>query len=120
MCRQRKSSKSIIDEIHENETGSGKDAAASPELAFVTEGDTKGKWSESNVLCGDGSTLNIISSRMVEAINPKPELKSSTNKAFALGQSQPLSIKGQYTYIVESNDNFTTATFHEVRKSTTI
>ena len=49
-----------------------------------------------------GSSINIISQDVVNKMKPRPKLKKTRIEVFAFAQNKPLSIKGKYTFTVDS------------------
>ncbi|XP_052806647.1 uncharacterized protein K02A2.6-like [Mya arenaria] len=72
---------------------------------------------QTKTLIDTGSSINIISQDVVNKMKPRPMLKKTNIEVFAFAQNKPLTIKGKYTFTVETKSKVTAAEFHVVQGS---
>ena len=127
VCRKRTRERSHVHKIEQQQIPEQSDKSVSDtESLFTVNILTNDKVPKLTLKINDiptktlidtGSSINIISQDILNKMNPQPKLKKSNIEVFAFAQDKPLTIKGKYTFPVETKSKVTVAEFHVVQGS---
>ena len=65
-------------------------------------------------LADSGASVNLISSKTFDNMDPKPRLEKSSSRIFAYGGAQPMKITGKFRTLLQAGDRTCTATIEVV------
>ena len=86
-------------------------SAGNPPKFNVLVGKTKQKVC---FLADSGASVNLISSKTLHAMDPKPRLEPSSSKIFAYGCMKPMTVIGKFKTLLQAGDRTCTSTIQVV------